>query len=200
MRELIERIKKDGKILPGDILKIDNFLNHQIDVKLMDEIGEEFYHLFKDREVNKILTIESSGIAIAAAASRCFGYVPIVYAKKTVASNMAKDTYECKEHSYTRDIEYTVQVAKEFLQLSLNLTVEVSAFVLLGQELIHPTALARISAGVVFIEFGQFCSLLHGIVETAEFIHEFDLKGIGGEPYTTLSDGIDLGRIHLATF
>ena len=115
MKLLEDRIRKDGKVLPGDILKIDSFLNHQIDVKLMDEIGEEFYRLFKDKDINKILTIESSGIAVAAAASRHFGYVPVVFAKKTVAANMAKDTYEAKEHSYTRDIEYTVQVAKEFL-------------------------------------------------------------------------------------
>ena len=115
MRLLEERIIKDGKILPGDILKIDNFLNHQVDTKLMDEIGKEFYRLFKDREPNKILTIESSGIAIAQAASRYFGFIPIVYAKKTVAANMAKNTYEAKEHSYTRNIEYTVQVAKDYL-------------------------------------------------------------------------------------
>lgn len=115
MKLLEERIKRDGKILPGDILKIDNFLNHQIDVELMDKIGEEFHCLFKDKNINKILTIESSGIAIAAATSRCFGYIPVVYAKKTVAANMSKNTYEAKEHSYTRNVEYTVQVAKEFL-------------------------------------------------------------------------------------
>ena len=115
MKLLEERITKDGKILPGDILKIDNFLNHQLDTKLMDEIGKEFYRLFKDREPNKILTIESSGIAIAQAASRYFGFIPIVFAKKTVATNMAKNTYEAKEHSYTRNIEYTVQVAKDYL-------------------------------------------------------------------------------------
>ena len=115
MKELTERIRKDGKILPGDILKIDNFLNHQVDVELVDHIGEEFHRLFKDKNVSKILTVESSGIAIAAAASRCFGYIPVVYAKKTVAANMNKDTYQCTEHSYTRNIEYTLQVAKEFL-------------------------------------------------------------------------------------
>ena len=115
MRLLEERIIKDGKILPGDILKIDNLLNQQVDTKLMDEIGKEIYRLFKDREPNKILTIESSGIAIAQAASRYFGFIPIVYAKKTVAANMAKNTYEAKEHSYTRNIEYTVQVAKDYL-------------------------------------------------------------------------------------
>ena len=115
MKLLEERIRQDGKILPGDILKIDSFLNHQIDVKLMDQIGEEFYNLFKDKKPTKILTIESSGIAIAAAASRYFDYLPIVFAKKTVAANMAKGAYEAKEHSYTRNIEYTVQVSKEYL-------------------------------------------------------------------------------------
>ena len=115
MKKLTDRIKKDGKVFPGDILKIDSFLNHQVDVKLMDEIGEEFHRLFADREVDKILTVESSGIAIASAASRCFGYVPVVYAKKTEAANMAKDTYACTEHSYTRNVEYTLHVAKEFL-------------------------------------------------------------------------------------
>ena len=115
MKLLEDRIISDGKVLPGDILKIDNFLNHQVDTKLMDEIGKEFYRLFKDREPNKILTIESSGIAIAQAASRYFGFIPVVFAKKTVAANMAKNTYEAKEHSYTRNIEYTVQVAKDYL-------------------------------------------------------------------------------------
>lgn len=116
MKALTDRIRKDGKVLPGDILKIDGFLNHQIDVKLLDQIGEEFYRLFKDKDVNKILTIEASGIAIATAASRYFGYIPVVYAKKTASANMAKDTYASTEHSYTRNIEYTIQVAKEFLK------------------------------------------------------------------------------------
>ena len=115
MKLLEERIIRDGKVLPGDILKIDSFLNHQIDVELMDAIGEEFHRIFKDCAATKILTIESSGIAIAAAASRCFGYIPVVFAKKTVAANMAANTYEAKEHSYTRNIEYTVQVAREYL-------------------------------------------------------------------------------------
>lgn len=115
MKLLEERIRKDGKILPGDILKVDNFLNHQVDVKMMEEIGKEFYERFKDTKPDKILTIESSGIAIASAASKFFGYIPIVYAKKTVAANMSKDTYEAVERSYTRGIDYTVQVSKEFL-------------------------------------------------------------------------------------
>ncbi len=115
VRLLEERIRKDGKILPGDILKIDSFLNHQIDVKLLDSIGEEFHEQFKNCGANKILTIESSGIAIATSASRYFSFIPVVFAKKTVAANMAKGAYEAKEHSYTRNIEYTVQVSREYL-------------------------------------------------------------------------------------
>lgn len=70
---------------------------------------------------DKILTIESSGIAIASAASRYFGYIPVVFAKKTVAANMSSNTYSCTEHSYTRNIEYTVQVSKEYLKKMKNL-------------------------------------------------------------------------------
>lgn len=115
MKLLEDRIVKDGIVLPGDVLKIDSFLNHQVDVKLMDEIGKEFHELFIDTNPDKILTIESSGIAIASAASRYFGFVPVVYAKKVAASNMSKNTYACKERSYTRNIDYLVQVSKEFL-------------------------------------------------------------------------------------
>ena len=115
MKLLEDRIRKDGKMLPGDILKIDNFLNHQIDTRLMDQIGEEFFHLFKDANPNKILTIEASGIAIAMAAARYFGYIPVVFAKKKAAANMSQDTYSARERSYTRNVEFIVQVAKEYL-------------------------------------------------------------------------------------
>ena len=115
MELLKERIRKDGNILKGDILKVDGFLNHQIDVKLMEEIGKEFYRLFKDGKPDKILTVESSGIAIASFTSRYFDYIPVVYAKKGVASNMSEDKYSAREHSYTRNLEYTLTVAKEYL-------------------------------------------------------------------------------------
>lgn len=115
MKKLEERIKADGRYLPGDILKIDSFLNHQIDVKLVEDIGEEFHRLFADTNPTKILTIESSGIAIASMTARYFGYIPVIYAKKTLAANMSENAYEAKEVSYTRNIEYTVQVAKEYL-------------------------------------------------------------------------------------
>lgn len=115
MKLLEDRIIKDGKVLPGDILKIDAFLNHQIDVKLVEEIGKEFHRLFKDKNPDKILTIESSGIAVAMMTSICFDYIPIIFAKKVEASNMSSEIYSATEHSYTRNIEYNVQLAKEFL-------------------------------------------------------------------------------------
>ena len=117
MKLLEERIRKDGKVFPGDILKVDSFLNHQVDIKLMDEIGKEFYRLFKDCEPTKILTIEASGIAIGQAASRYFGFIPVVYAKKGDAANLDSNLYSAKERSYTRGVDYTVNVAKQYLSL-----------------------------------------------------------------------------------
>ena len=116
MKLLEERIRKDGKVLPGDVLKIDSFLNHQIDIELMDEIGKEFYRLFEDTAPTKILTIEASGIAIAYATARCFGSIPVIFAKKTDALNMDNNTFSCRAKSYTRDKFYEIKVAKEFLK------------------------------------------------------------------------------------
>ncbi|MEE0981514.1 MAG: xanthine phosphoribosyltransferase, partial [Acutalibacteraceae bacterium] len=82
MKILEERIIKDGKVFPGNILKVDRFLNHQVDVKLLNEIGKEFYRLFGDKGVNKIFTIEASGIGIACIVAQYFD-VPVVFAKKT---------------------------------------------------------------------------------------------------------------------
>lgn len=122
MKLLEDKIIKEGKVYPGDILKIDSFLNHQIDSLLMDEIGKEFYRLFNDLKPTKILTIESSGIAIALATARYFDNCPIIFAKKTNSSNIF-DTYIAKEKSYTRGNEYTVRVSKEYLNESDNILI-----------------------------------------------------------------------------
>lgn len=114
MKLLENRILSEGKVFPGDILKIDSFLNHQIDIKLMEEIGKETKRLFPNIKPTKILTIESSGIAIASEVSKNFNYVPIVFAKKRKALNMA-DAYCAKEKSYTRNDYYDVMVAKDFI-------------------------------------------------------------------------------------
>ena len=115
MKQLEEKIRKEGKILSGDILKVDNFLNHQIDVAFLNEIGEEFHRLFAGEAVTKIMTIEASGIALAVAASQAFGNVPVVFAKKVLARNMGEGRYSEACYSYTRQIPYHVSVSKEYL-------------------------------------------------------------------------------------
>ena len=115
MKFLEDIIREQGKVLPGDILKVDCFLNHQVDVKIMDEIGKEFSRLFKDTNPDKILTIETSGVAIAQATSLNMNKQPVVYAKKDVHLNMGGENYSCKERSYTKDMDYEVKVSKDYI-------------------------------------------------------------------------------------
>ena len=114
MKLLKDRILKDGIVKPGNILKVDSFLNHQMDIKLFAEIGKEFKRRFADSEVNKILTIEASGIGIACIVAQYFD-VPVVFAKKTQTKNIAGEVYTTKVESYTHGRVYDIIVAKEFL-------------------------------------------------------------------------------------
>lgn len=114
MQLLKERIKKNGKIFEGNILKVDSFLNHQIDISLLQEIGKEFYRLFGDQKINKILTIEASGIGIACITAQYFN-CPVVFAKKTQTKNIAGDVYTTKVESFTHGKVYDIIVSKDFL-------------------------------------------------------------------------------------
>ena len=114
MKLLEERIKKEGKVFEGDVLKVDRFLNHQIDVNLLSELGAEWKRLYEGTEINKILTIEASGIGIACVAALQFN-VPVVFAKKTKTVNIAADVYTSKVESYTHKTTYDIIVSKEFL-------------------------------------------------------------------------------------
>jgi xanthine phosphoribosyltransferase len=114
MNFLEERILKDGVVKPGNVLKVDSFLNHQMDVSLMDEIGKEFHRRFKDTPVTKILTIEASGIAIAYAVARCCG-VPLVFAKKSTSINIDGEMYTAEVESFTHKNKNQVIVSKKFL-------------------------------------------------------------------------------------
>ena len=114
MKELKERIRRDGKIKSGNVLKVDSFLNHQMDIKLFQKIGQEFKHRFEDSEVTKILTIEASGIGIACIAAESFD-VPVVFAKKTQTKNIAGEVYTTKVESFTHGRVYDIIVSKEFL-------------------------------------------------------------------------------------
>jgi len=114
MNFLEERILKDGKVKEGNVLKVDSFLNHQMDIELLDRIGEEFRRRFADKKINKILTIEASGIAIACMAARHFG-VPVVFAKKSKSINVDGDTYVAEVESFTHKCVNRVIVSKKFL-------------------------------------------------------------------------------------
>ena len=115
MKQLEERILKDGVVLPGNVLLVDSFINHQVDVELLSSCGKEWYERFKDAGVTKILTIESAGIGIACITAQYFG-VPVVYAKKTRGSNFNTDFYSTKVVSYTHGQVYEVLVSKKFIQ------------------------------------------------------------------------------------
>lgn len=114
MELLKNTILSQGEVLEGRILKVDSFLNHQIDVKLYNEIGKEFKRRFRDKEITKILTIESSGIGIACIAAQYFN-VPVVFARKHNGSNMDKDLYESDVFSYTKNKSYKVRVSKKYV-------------------------------------------------------------------------------------
>ncbi len=114
MRLLEERILRDGKILPGEILKVDSFLNHCIDIPFMTEICKDFYEKFKDCGVNKILTIEASGIAAASITAQYFA-CPMVFAKKSKSKNIGDDMYTCTVDSYTHGTTHQVVVSKKYL-------------------------------------------------------------------------------------
>ena len=114
MQLLKERILKDGVVKPGNILKVDSFLNHQMDIDLINEIGKEFKARFSDCPITKILTIEASGIGIACIAAQYF-HVPVVFAKKTQSINLDGDVYSTKIQSFTHRRIYDVIVSKKFL-------------------------------------------------------------------------------------
>ena len=114
MNFLEERIKKDGIVKPGNVLKVDSFLNHQMDITLLDEIGREFKRRFAGETITKVLTIESSGIAIAFPVAREFG-VPLVFAKKSKSVNIEGDVYVAEVESFTHKKTNQVIVAKKFL-------------------------------------------------------------------------------------
>ncbi|MBO4360055.1 MAG: xanthine phosphoribosyltransferase [Eubacteriaceae bacterium] len=115
MQALIDRIRSEGKILPGNILKVDGFLNQMIDTALLDEMGREFARLFASDGVTKILTVEASGISIACAAAFNMGRIPAVFAKKHSTLNQDPDSYSARVFSYTHGTEYTIRVAKRFI-------------------------------------------------------------------------------------
>ena len=151
MRLLEDRIRTDGVIKAGDILKVDSFLNHQIDVAFVSELGREFHRLYGDCGVNKILTIEASGIGIACLTAQFFG-CPVVFAKKAKTKNISTEVYSAEAASYTHGGTSTVIVSKEFLSADDRILI-IDDFLANGAAL---TALASIAeqAGATVVGAG----------------------------------------------
>ncbi len=114
MNFLEERIIKDGKVKPNNVLKVDSFLNHQMDISLMEEIGREFHRRFSDKQITKVLTIEASGIGIACFVAKEFG-VPMVFAKKSHSINIDSDVYITQVESFTHKNINNIVVSKQFI-------------------------------------------------------------------------------------
>ena len=114
MRLLEDRIRTDGKVRGGDVLKVDGFLNHMIDVRFVAELGREFYNIYRDCKINKILTIESSGIGVACLTAQFFD-CPVVFAKKAKTKNIDADVYTSPVYSYTHGRTYDIMVSKDYL-------------------------------------------------------------------------------------
>ena len=115
MKELEERIAQQGTVKPGNVLKVDAFLNHQCDVELFDHMGAAWAEHFKGKTIDKILTIEASGIGIACVVARHFGNVPVVFAKKAQSINLDGDQYTTTVYSFTKQKEFPVIVSKRYL-------------------------------------------------------------------------------------
>ncbi len=141
MEALIERIRKDGVVRPDGVLKVDSFLNHQVDIELLDKIGREFYEHFKNSGITKILTIEASGIAIAMATARYFK-LPFVFAKKTDSQNLDRQVYSESVFSYTRKMDYRIRVSKSYLSAEDRVLI-LDDFLAQGNALVGLTGLVR---------------------------------------------------------
>jgi xanthine phosphoribosyltransferase len=118
-----ERIQKDGVVKEGNVLKVDSFLNHQMDIELLDQVGAEFKRRFADVKIDKILTIEASGIGIACLAARHFDNVPVVFAKKSKSINIEGDMYIADVVSFTHQCKNQVIVSKKFLKPGENVLI-----------------------------------------------------------------------------
>lgn len=147
MKLLHEKIRQEGEVRGHNILKVDKFLNHQLDVDLLNEIGKEFKKKFSGENITKILTIEASGIAIAVIAAQYFN-VPVVFAKKVPSQNLDAETYETDVYSFTKKKNYKIRVAKKFLSSDDSVLV-IDDFLAEGRAAIGLRDLVNMSGGKV---------------------------------------------------
>lgn len=159
MQTLKDRILKDGQGMGTEILKVDSFLNQQIDVALMDEIGKELAKRFKDKGITKILTVESSGIAVAYATSLAMGCLPVVFAKKASPNTMFEGVYRADVKSFTKETVSTIRVSRKFLSPE-DVVLIVDDFLAFGEAALGLVKLVRAAeatlAGVGIVIEKQF--------------------------------------------
>lgn len=152
MELLEQRIRQDGKVKGDSILKVDSFLNHQMDIELFSQMGQEFYRLFGSCGVNKILTIEASGIGMACVAAQYF-HCPVVFAKKSMSSNISDHVYSAPVKSFTHGNQYNAVVSKEYLHPEDRVLV-IDDFLAMGEalrglfSLVKQSGAALVGAGI----------------------------------------------------
>ena len=184
--ELMEqKIREEGKVLPGGILKVGSFLNQQIDTGFLAQVGAEIARLFQGTGVSKVLTIESSGIAIGAAAGMALG-VPLVFAKKHKTSNVDGNTYSTLVHSYTHNTDYTVVVSSDYLLPSDHVLL-VDDFLANGKALVGLIDLVS-QAGAELV--GAACAIEKGFQGGGDALRE---KGIRVESLAIIDEMSDTG-------
>ncbi|MGR6837247.1 xanthine phosphoribosyltransferase [Syntrophomonas erecta] len=153
MKNLKERICNEATVVGSDIVKVDHFLNHQVDVKFLNEIGREFTQRFKGKQITKILTVEASGIAVACISAQYFD-VPVVFAKKSASRNLDEDTFVSEVYSFTRNSTYQMKVSKKYLD-SYDRVLIIDDFLANGKavmgliDIIHQAGAKLIGVGIV---------------------------------------------------
>ncbi len=186
MQLLKDRILKDGRVMSGNVLKVDSFLNHQMDIGLFSEIGKEFKRRFAGCEINKILTIEASGIGIACIVAQYFN-VPVVFAKKNPTKNIAGEVYTSRVESFTHGKVYDIIVSKRFLTSDDKILV-IDDFLANGCalkgliELVNGAGATLVGAGIViekgFQEGGKLIRDMGVRVESLAIVDAMDDRGV----------------------
>ena len=148
MKSLEEKILTEGRAIGNEIVKVDGFLNHQLDVRFLDEIGREFARRFADVKIDRILTVEASGIAVATAAAPHFGYPPVVFAKKAAPNTMTEGFYEAEARSFTKGTVSRLCVSEKYLQPGENVLI-LDDFLAYGEASLALADLIRSAGGNV---------------------------------------------------
>lgn len=172
MESLKQKILAEGRVIGEDILKVDGFLNHQIDVRFLEEVGKEIKKRFEDTKVDKILTVESSGIAIASVAAKYFDYVPVVFAKKATPNTMVEGCYSAEARSFTKGTVSNLRVVKRFIEEGEKILI-VDDFLASGEAAAALVKIVR-KAGAEVV--GVSCVIEKGFQEGGARLRELDCR------------------------